>query len=150
MPSRRELFILALLALMEVLAGFTVVVGSSVLDATSLQYSMFWPLFVCCLAGLAAGVGVGATALGHPWNRVALLASGALAVGVCALVTSRTWVSAVVAGLLLAVAYWRGLAVTGEPPSHQEVQRRFGLGFAILFFGVAWVVARGIVFQRSV
>jgi len=135
---------------MELLAGFSVVVGSGLLDVTSLGYDMFWLLLLADLVGAALALGIGGLVLRYPWNRIAMLAGGAITAGALALLTSSGTVSFLAAALLLAVAYWRGLAVTQEPPTHAEVQRRFGLGFGVLFLGIIWVVARGIIFQSSI
>lgn len=150
MPSPRGLAILGLLGLMELLAGFALVVGSSLLDATSLSYAMFWLLILEGVLGGLAALAITTAGLRARWSRVAMLAGGALAAGIPALLTSTTTVSFLVAALLLALAYWRGLAVFEEPPTHEEVQRRFGYGFGILFLGIITVIARGIIYESSV
>ncbi len=145
MPSPRSAVLVALLLLMEILAGFSVVVGSSLLDATSLQYGMFWLFLLAGLAGVAVGIALDAFRPREPWDRLMLLACGAAASLIPAHLVSVGWVSLVTAAVLLAVAYWRGASVAQDVPDYSEVQSRFGVGFGILFTGLVWIVARGVI-----
>lgn len=149
MPSPRGVALIVLLLLMEILAGFSLAVGSSLLDATSLQYGMFWLFLLAGLAGVAVALSITAIRPREPWDRLILLAGGAIAAVVPARVFSTNLVSLLVAASLLAVAYWRGADVAQEVPTYTTVQGRFGVGFGILFTGLVWIVARGIINQRS-
>lgn len=151
MPSRKSLALLFLLVTMELLAGFGVVVGSSsLLDATSLGYTTFWLFLLCGFVGVGIGLAVAAFGPGGTRNRVALVAGGVATAGLTSFFISGDIVSFLAAIVLLVIAYWRGVTVTQEQPSHEEVQRRFGTGFGILFVGIVWVTARGIVYHRAI
>jgi Domain of unknown function (DUF4129) len=150
MRSPRELLILLLLVCMEMTAGFAVIVGSSLLDVTALQYAMFWILLASAVVGLTVALLVINFGPGDPWNRLGLVAGAALGAGAPAALVSHNWVSFAFALFLLLIAYWRGIAVAQNRPSHEEVMGRFGVGFALLFVGLVWVVARGIDSHRSV
>jgi hypothetical protein len=52
--------------------------------------------------------------------------------------------------IMLGIAFWRGLVVTLEEPTHDEAQGRLALGFGILFFGILWVIARGIIGEPAI
>lgn len=135
---------------MELLAGFSVIVGSGLLDATSIQYGMFWLLLVSGVVGMAVALLIAASGLSERRSRAALLLGGAATALVLSLPVSRGNVSVLAAFLLLTLAYWRGSSVTEEPPVYEEVQRRFGYGFGVLFLGILWVIARGIIFQHAI
>src|SRR5579864_8842893 len=120
---------MALMVVMEMLAGFAVLLGLSLPDITSPGDAIIWPLFLCAYCGALAGMAILLYGPGDPWNRIATLTTGiVLAVGVSWLLSS-TRPAFVVTSILLAFAYWRGLMATREPPSFEEVQVRFGLGF---------------------
>jgi hypothetical protein len=148
-PSPRGIVLMVLLLLMEILAGFSLAVGSSLLDATSLQYGMFWPFLLAGLAGIVVALAITAIRPRAPWDRVILLAGAAIAAIVPARIFSASSVSLIVAAILLAVAYWRGASVAQEVPNYTMVQGRFGIGFGVLFTGLVWTVARGIINQRA-
>lgn len=148
MPSPRGVVLIVLLLLLEILAGFSLVVGSSLLDATSLQYGMFWLFLLAGLAGVAVALGLGAIRPRYPWDRILLLAGGAIAALLPARIFSTNPVSLIVASILLAIAYWRGASVAQEIPDYSSVQSHFGIGFGVLFTGLVWTVARGIINQR--
>lgn len=150
MRSPRGYAVFVLLVLMEMLAGFALLVGSSVLDATTLGYGMFWLLVLVSLFGLATGVLVARYGPRSPWNRVLMLAAGIAAAIVPALILTSTTVGLLSTVLILAVVYWRGLAISQEHPGFGEVQGRFGVGFGALFLGLLWVVARGVIYQRPI
>jgi hypothetical protein len=103
MPSPRELVLLLLLICMEMTAGFALVVGSSLLDATSLHYGMFWLLLLSALVGLCAAVLVGRVGPGEPWNRISLIAGAFIGAVVPAVEASHNAVSFVVALFLLLI-----------------------------------------------
>jgi hypothetical protein len=135
---------------MEMTAGFSVVVGSSLLDAIPARYAMFWALLISALAGLAVALIVMAFGPGEPWNRLGLVAGAILGAGLPAALISRNAVSFSFALFLLLIAYWRGLTVARDRPGHDEVMQRFGFGLAFLFIGLVWVVARGIDSHREI
>lgn len=145
----RDIFIVLLLAAMEVVAAFSLVVGSSLLEAGGLRYSAFWLLLLMAAVGAVAGLTIGRLSLPQPWNRVALLSAG-IAVPITAVALSRDVVTILVSIVLLAVFYWRGISVALEQPDYQEVRGRFGLGLGIFFIGMVWVIGRGIIFQSAV
>ncbi|HEX6510023.1 MAG TPA: DUF4129 domain-containing protein [Chloroflexota bacterium] len=150
MPPLRDFVLYALLLLMELLPGFVVLVGTSLLDATSWGYGLFWLLILSALAGLAAGLGVERLALRDRSRRGVLVTVGAVAAGGLSVLIASGAVTFIASAIILGIAYWRGLAAASEPPSHDEVQRRFGYGFGLLFFGILWVVARGIIGERAI
>lgn len=150
MPPLRSAVIYLLLVMMELLAGFALVLGSGVLGASSLQDGMFWVLLLAGLIGTAVALAASAAGLPPRWSRLVLLGSGLIATVLLALLVATGLVAFVAVLILLGVAFWRGIAVTGEPPVHAEVMRRFGFGFAVLFTGLILLIARGIIFQRSV
>lgn len=136
---------MVLLLLMEIVAGFSVVVGSSLLDATSLQYGMFWLFILAGLAGIAIGLVLDIFRPQHPWDRAILLAGGAVSAIVPARLVATEWLSLVTGAALLVIAYWRGASLAQEIPDYPQVQARFGIGFGILFTGLVWIVARGVI-----
>lgn len=135
---------------MELLSGFVLLVGTSLFEATSWGYGLFWLLVPVALAGAAFGLFVSQRGWGERRHRIAVVLGGALVAGVPAIVIANGVVMFVVSFIMLATAFWRGMVVTSEAPSHDEVQRRFAYGFGILFLGILWVVARGIIDQRVV
>lgn len=150
MPSRRALILMLLLVSMELTAGFAVIVGSSLLDAVSVQYAMYWLLLAAAVAGLIVATLLARYGPGDTWNRVLLLLGAAVGAGVPAYGASHNAVSFVVAIFLLLIAYSRGVSVAEEPATHAQVLRRFGIGYGLLFLGLIWVVARGIDSHRSI
>jgi hypothetical protein len=148
MPSRKELALFAMLVLMETLAGFVLFIGLGLTDFSTPGDGIFWLLLLAGLCGMIMGLLTEVVGLKHPFNRVALLAAGVAAALVPSMLTARDGPALLVSLLLLAVAFWRGTVVTSEPPEHEEVQRRFGTGLTVLFFGLIWVIARGIIDQR--
>lgn len=139
-----------LLLLMELVAGFTVVVGTGLLDLMGTPYSVFWVFLLGGAAGLLVGLAVAAFGPKQPWSQVVLLGVGLLTAVLLSLPVGDGVVSSVVLAILIGAAYWRGLVVTIETPDHAEVQRRFGYGLAILFFGILWLIARGSIYHRSI
>jgi len=150
LPSRKGFLLLLLLAAMETLAGFAIIVGSSLLDALPPGYAVFWPLLGSAAAGLAFGLVVARIGPGDRWNR-AIVAVGAVATGLGgAAAISHNLPSFLIAAFVLVLLFWRGIVITQEQVDHDDVLRRFGWGFGFLFFGIVWIVARGIVYQRPI
>ncbi|GAC1445056.1 MAG: hypothetical protein NVSMB52_05230 [Chloroflexota bacterium] len=145
MPSPRGLVLLLLMVLMENLAGFSVLVGSSLLDATTAGYTLFWFLMLSGICGLVVGLMVARLGPGEPWNRIALLVGSALSAVLPAALLSHNAVSFLVSAVFLVVDYWRGILTTQEPPTYSQVQARFGMGFGLLFLGLLWIIARDII-----
>jgi hypothetical protein len=135
---------------MELLSGFVLLVGTSLLEATTWGYALFWLLALVGLGGAALGVLVSLQRWGQRRHRTALVIGGATLAGVPSFLIANGGVTFLAAFILLGIAFWRGLAVTAETPSHDEVQQRLAYGFAILFFGILWVVARGIIGERQI
>ena len=150
MPPRKTLLLFFLLLLMELLPGFVLLVGTSLLEATAWGYGLFWLLVLAATAGAIAGPAVARSVVRPRRQRTALVALGAVVATALAGLSANGPVTFLASLLFLAVAFWRGLACTAEPPDHDEVQRRFGYGFAILFFGILWVIARGIIDRREI
>jgi hypothetical protein len=132
---------------MELMAGFSVAVGSSLLEATSLQYGMFWLFLLAGAGGILIALAVAFVAPPDPWDRIALVLGGAIVALVIARFASSSAVSFLASTVLLGVAYWRGATITQEPADYAEVQARFGLGFGVLFTGLVWIVARGVIYR---
>lgn len=139
-----------LLLLMELLSGFVLLVGTSLFEATTWGYGLFWILLVVGLGGAAIGLGLSQ----RPWrdrrHRTVVVMAGAVLAGVPSIFIADGVVTFLVSFILLGIAFWRGLAVTMESPSHEEVQRRLAFGFCVLFFGILWVIARGIIGERLI
>jgi hypothetical protein len=135
---------------MEITAGFSIVVGSSLLDAIPARYGMFWALLISALVGLAVALLVMIIGPGEPWNRLALVGGAAVGAGLPAWLVSSNGVSFSFALFLLLIAYWRGISVARERPGHDDVMQRFGFGLGFLFLGLVWVVARGIDSHREI
>lgn len=148
MPSPRTIALFVLLLCMELIGGFVLLVGLSIFDVSALGYGTFWLALLVGIAGVATAVAVVTWAPPPPWNRRIPIGAGLLAVGVPAVATSPDVVSGLVDAALFATAFWRGIAVTREPPGHSEVERRFGFGFALFFVGIVGVVGRGMVSDR--
>jgi hypothetical protein len=132
-----------LLLVIELLAGFVLILGTSLLDATSFGYAAVWPVFLSGMAGLATALLLLRFAPKHPWDRVLLLAAAVLVAGVPSYLSAEDVEPGLVDGLLLALAFWRGVVVTYEPPGHEDVYARFGSGFTLFFLGIVFIVARG-------
>lgn len=150
MPSPRDLSIYVLLVLMEILAGFSLVVGSSLLDITSLGYASFWLFLLVSLAGLTVGLLVSAFGRGGRTSRLVLVAAGVVCAGLPAYATAHDVPALLITAMLLGLIYWRGLSLSQETPDFGEVRSRFGLGFGLLFLGLMWVIARGIAYHRAI
>jgi Domain of unknown function (DUF4129) len=146
--SPRTFTLFVLLLCMELIGGFVLLVGLSIFDVSALGYGTFWLALLVGIAGVATAVAVVSWAPRSPWDRRIPIGVGLLAVGMPAVVTSPDAVSGLVDAALFAVAFWRGISVTREPPSHTEVERRFGFGFALFFVGIVGVVGRGMVSDR--
>jgi hypothetical protein len=149
-PSPRTALLFLLLLLMELLPGFVLLVGTSLLDATTRGYALLWLLILVAVAGAALGLLVGRLRWRARSQRTALVVGGAIIVGVASFLAANNMVAFLASFILLGIGFWRGLVVTSEPPNHEEVQQRFAYGFAVLFFGILWVVARGIIDQRPI
>ena len=135
---------------MELLPGFVLLVGTSLLEATAWGYGLFWLLVPAATVGALAGPAIARSVVRPRRQRTALVALGAVVAAALAGLSANGPVTFLASLVFLGVAFWRGLACTAELPSHDEVQRRFGYGFAILFFGILWVVARGIIDRREI
>lgn len=135
---------------MELLPGFALLVGTSLFDATAWGYGLFWLIVLVAVVGAIAGPLIIQSRRSPRWHRAAMVLAGSVVAGVPAVVSANGMVTFLVSFILLAIAFWRGVAVSAEAPSHDEVQRRFAYGFGILFFGILWVVARGIIGERQV
>jgi hypothetical protein len=135
---------------MELLPGFVLLVGTSLLEATTWGYGLFWLLLAVGLGGAASGLIVSE----RPWrdrrHRAAVVIAGAVLAGTPSIFIANGVVTFLASFILLGVAFWRGLVVTLEQPDFDETQRRLALGFGVLFFGILWVIARGIIGQRLI
>jgi hypothetical protein len=149
MLSPRSVALYFLLLGMELLAAFIVAIGFSLFSLTNLGYELFWP--ACAVAFLAAVVSLSTrlNLLSPRGERALVLGVGLAAVAVVVWRTAPDFVSGVGTGILLALAYWRGISVTQEPPGIFEVQRRFGTGFQTMFVGIVGLVGRGIFSDQS-
>lgn len=150
MPSPRELVILALLAAMEALSGFVLVVGSSLLDGTRLGYSAFWLLLAVCIAALGIGIAIARFGPGEPWNRVLLVAAAVTVVGGAGVATADSGVGIFFTVVILGLLFWRGLTVAELDGTYEDVRSKFGWGFAILFIGITCILARGILYEHAI
>ncbi len=150
MLSRRLAWLLPLLILMELLPAFVVLVGSSLLDATSWNYGLFWVLAVVALIGASLGPILQRVSWGARTRKGATLGLATVTAAIFSLVGASGVVAFVVTFVMLEIAFWRGRVLTLEPISHGDVQQRFAYGFGILFVGILWVIARGIVADRAI
>jgi hypothetical protein len=149
-PSRRTSLLFVLLLLMELLPGFVLLVGTSLLEATTWGYGFFWLLAPVAFGGVVVGLMVSQRMWRDRRHRTAVVVAGAALAGLPAISIANGVVTFLASFILLGIAFWRGLVVTLEPPGHDEAQRRLALGFAILFFGILWVIARGIIGERLI
>src|SRR5436305_10884573 len=101
--SPRELAILGLMLLMETLAGFPVILGLALFDATVLGYATYWLVIACAYAGLGVAIGVLSWHPKEPWNRVALLGAGAAIAAGAALAVSDGPVTFLATTFLLSI-----------------------------------------------
>lgn len=143
MPPLRTLYLLPLLILMDLLAGFAVLVGSGILAAVSVHETLFWLLLMAGAVGALCGLIVTSGAVPSSARQsivvvVGLTVSAGTAIGV-----DRTLPGALILLITMGLLYWRGLVATQEPPDHDDVRYRFGFGFALLFLGIILAVARG-------
>jgi len=128
---------------MELLSGYGLLVAFGLLRATSVGYIFFWLLLPVGFAGAAVTVTLGSSPWPETITRAGLLATGAVvSLGTASLISSGRS-SFLTATLLLGLAYWRGIVVTVDQPSYDEVRRRFGYGFGLLFLGIIWVIVWG-------
>jgi Domain of unknown function (DUF4129) len=148
--SPRQIILCTLLLLTELIAGFILILGSSVLDATSFGNAALWPIFLTGLAGLATSLVILRTQPTKPWDRVLLLATALLVAGIPSYFSASDVAPGIVDGLLLALAFWRGVVVTQEPPGHEEVYDRFGRGFSLFFVGIVFIMGRGLIGDKSI
>jgi Domain of unknown function (DUF4129) len=148
--SPRQILLSVLLLLTELIAGFVLILGSSVLDATSFGYAALWPIFLTGLTGLAASLLILQIRPRKPWDRILLLATGLLVAGIPSYFSASDVAPGLVDGLLLGLAFWRGVVVTLEPPGHEEVYDRFGRGFSLFFIGIVFIMGRGLMGDKSI
>jgi hypothetical protein len=149
MITVRSVLVLALLALMEVLAGFALVVGISLVDILGTGYLIFWLVLLATGCGLALGIAVAAFVRREVWGRLAVLAGGMLSAILPAYLSTSGTLSIATACVVLGIFYWRGLTAAQASPTYDEVQARFGIGFVILFLALLWSVARGVLADSS-
>lgn len=150
MPPPRAVLLYILQLLMELISGFVLLLGLSLLEVSSLGNAVFWPATLVGICGTLASLTVTALGLRPPWDRATLLGVAVVTIGPTTIVTSTDPVTATFDLLLFAFVFWRGIAVTGEAPSAAEVERRFGFGFALVFLGIVGVVSRGLTGSRDV
>ena len=150
MLSPRQVVLCSLLLLTELIAGFILLFGSSLLEATSFGYAALWPVLLAGSAGLTTSLVILRTLPGKPWDRILLLATVLLVAGIPSYLSASELAPGLLDGLLLALAFWRGVVVTQEPPGHEEVYDRFGRGFSLFFVGIVFIMGRGMIGDKSV
>jgi len=142
--SGKRISLIGLLLLMEIMPGFAVATGSDYLDSTNVPYDIFWILLLCGAMGICAAEGVRAIKLDDPWDRAVMVTAGAASVAASAWLLPHQW-NAIIAGLpLCGIAYWRALVWVDRSVELDDVQHQFGIGFAGIFLGIVWVLARGV------
>lgn len=150
MPPLRGLITTALLVIMEVVASFTIVMGSGLFSGPPLGDALFWLLVPVALAGAVVSLVVS----GGPWSgrapRIITIGVGVVLMLALALPLAAHPFSALLTAILVGAIYYRGAAAAGEPPTHQQVMRRFGLGLGLMAIGILWITARGIIYQAEV
>jgi len=139
-----------LLLTIELIAGFVLILGSGLQQATSFGYAVVWPVFFSGMAGLASSLLILHFAPKPPRDRVILLTAALLVAGVPSYISTSDLAPGLVDSSLLVLAFWRGVAVTYEPPSHEDVYERFGTGFSLFFLGIVCIVARGLMGSASI
>lgn len=144
MPHPKEFVLLALLALMESLAVFVVVVAAGLDGVTPLGAAIFWLILLAGLAGAAVELMVAIIHLGGSPERLALAGTGVVVAGGGALLAARSLLSAAVLAILLGIVYWRGTVISREPPEYEDVQRRFAFGLGLVLLGMVLAVARSL------
>jgi hypothetical protein len=148
MPSLRTLTLQSLLVLMEMLGGYTVLLGTGLL-ASSVGEGIFWPLLGAAGIGFVSATVMSVWSVQPPWDRLCVLLPGFVVASGLGILSGRVWTDMLLAGLIYGVAFWRGAVITSEPPVYAEAQGRFGYGFALIFFGIVWVIARGVIYRAS-
>ncbi|HEX8990278.1 MAG TPA: DUF4129 domain-containing protein [Anaerolineales bacterium] len=150
MISGKSVSLIGLLLLMEILPGFAVAVGSDLLDSTNVPYSVFWLLLLCGAMGVGVAQAVSVIKLKDPWDRLVMIVAGVVALGMAAWLLPHRW-NTNIAGLpLCGLAYWRGLVWVDRSAELDDVQHQFGVGFAGVFLGIIWVIARGVTSEGSI
>jgi hypothetical protein len=144
MLSPRSAALYLLLLSMELLAAFIVAVGFSLFSLTNLGYALFWLACGVAFLALVTALATRLDVLPPRGERTLVVGAGLVAIALIIWRTAPDFVSGVGTGVLLALAYWRGISVTQEPPGVYEVQRRFGTGFQTIFVGIVGLVGRGI------
>lgn len=142
MWSGRDIALSALFLVMEVYAGFALLVGTGILADFTLPGGFFWSLLLAALSGASLVTVMSRLDVGPNLERAVLLALGiGIAVSLARLVSSG-WTASPAAAGLVGIAYWRGLAVAWEPPDQESATRRLAHGFAVLFLALLWLTAR--------
>jgi hypothetical protein len=135
---------------MELLPAFLALIASRLLDAAGLPYSIFWFLSVSGLCGVLFATVLLPTGLTNPWKHFVFSAGGVIVAASMARVSAHDWLGMSVTALLVAGAYWRGVVIGSQSPTHESVEWRTGFGFALVFLSLLLVIARGSSIQPSV
>jgi hypothetical protein len=143
-PSLRSLAVFLLLVVMELLAGFSLLVGSGLIVALRVGDGLIWLLLLAGIGGLATGLGIALIGPAEPWNRILLLVGGGVWAAIPAVLTGRDLPVIALTLALLTVAYWRGLRLSLEPADSETVKREFGFGFGLLFLSFLWGISRDV------
>lgn len=136
-----------LILLMEILAGFALLIGSDFLSLTSLQYGMFPLLLGAGVVGIAVSTLVCGLELPEPWGKAALMGGAGATALLPAFWLVHSFSARASVALLLAVTYRRGMKLGEDSPDYGDVQHSFSLGFALLLVSIIWMIARGLVSQ---
>ncbi|MGH2442785.1 MAG: DUF4129 domain-containing protein [Chloroflexota bacterium] len=141
MKPRKSLLVHSLVLVMEVLAGYALVLGSGLQHAFSTGYTLLWIVLGVGLAGLL--LGTMAAVRGGSAERIGplVLAGGIVASVLPALLIGRDVTSFFLALVLCGLAYWRGLTISQSEPGVDAAQIRFGPGYAMLLVGLVWLLA---------
>ncbi|MGH2447332.1 MAG: DUF4129 domain-containing protein [Chloroflexota bacterium] len=150
MLSARHLCVAGLLALMEVIAGFAVLLGSGVLSRAGFSDSSFWLFLGVEL--IAAVLAAAARSLSRftRLTQLIVLIGGILVVGLLDFAGPHSPTHLAVATLLLGLAYVRGVGQVTEAQEYEDVQLRFGIDLAALFAGLSWALLRGALHQQTI
>jgi len=146
----KDVPISVLLLVMELLPAFLALIASSVLDAAGLPYSVFWFLFVSGLCGILIASLLTAISLTPPWSRFVFSAGAVVVAASMAQLPAHDWLGISVTALLVAAAYWRGVVIGSQSPTHENAECRTGFGFALVFLGLILVIGRGSSVHHSV
>lgn len=150
MPSPRDFVLLALLLLMEILAGMSLLIGTNLIQFTGPGFASFWLLPPVALLAALLGLTLAGRQFSPRRERTTILSVAVVSAVGPSLVTSHRTTEAIATVIILGLAFWRGLVVVEETRDHQDVQRHFASGFAVYVLGLLFLASRGDINQPTI